>query len=1114
MNGWKAILRKTVLAAFVAAGAALAAVAPTGQGAAAAAEEWKPLYRGTPWVVERDPAGVWYAGGGSGVYRYENGRWTQMPGSERLGVVRQIGWSPDGKLTVGARGAWQYAGGTWSPVGGAETPIEGEALFVYGDDGALLASNDEPFWEGGGMYLLQGNAWTKTTGDEDSFVVTAFALSPEGVPTAGTQNGYGVLEYKNGVWAPVGDPNDVASQVSALGWSPDGALTVATTQHGVQQYGSTGWRRIDRGAPFEHGWANALAWGPDGRLAVGTLGQGVHFLADGRWTTDADSPIARASVTAIHWSGQGTLVAATYDGDLWQRAANGAWSRLGDEQPSLAESLRGFGQAAVSPEGVLTVGGTGVWAQRNGVWSPVGGAGSPLAKAYVSALAYGAAGELYAGTPTGLWQYEAGKWKKLGNAASDEGFASVTALAVSPEGKATAATDGFGALQASSAGLAPLGAASTETIEALRYAGNALYAATRDGRLLAYRGGSWSAVKGASDYGYIGAFEASSSGRVAIATDGLYVGDAAGVKLDAPEGMYAPSALAWSATGELAVGFFGQGVWTRDARGVWSELGGGSSTVRERLVADLHWNADGSLTAATDDGVWTYRGGVWARDGLAGRSVQELLPGTKGRMYALSSSTIWQLGTAVDPAGTAAPAQPQPQPTPTPSAFKDVAGHWGAATIQWGVANGIVTGYSDGTFQPDKTVTEPEFLVMLLRAFPDAAPAPAAPGEAWHAPYYKQAAALGWPLVNSLQAADFDRGDVARIVAATQGVAGGERAAIQYLLDNKLANGKTGNTVEGFQANDSLRRVEALQFIKNMIDKKLAIGGPSGAASGAAFVVGGVAIGDAESTAVAKLGQPARKDPSEYGFTWYVYNDDYSEFAMIGVANGRVVGLFTNADNWRAKDGLALGASADAVRAAYGAPVRLVKDNVIVNDEADEEASVFLVDGAAYATVFFDKHDGYKAAAVLVVDKAVEDARKSPYPAASDALRAAFERQSLDLANASRARFGLPPLQWNETIAGTAREHSRDMAERGFFDHDNPDGLGPFDRMKADGLSLRAAAENIAAGQTNAIYAHASWMNSLGHRVNILNADVQRLGVGVFFGGDLHLYYTQNFYTP
>ena len=73
------------------------------------------------------------------------------------------------------------------------------------------------------------------------------------------------------------------------------------------------------------------------------------------------------------------------------------------------------------------------------------------------------------------------------------------------------------------------------------------------------------------------------------------------------------------------------------------------------------------------------------------------------------------------------------------------------------------------------------------------------------------------------------------------------------------------------------------------------------------------------------------------------------------------------------------------------------------------------------------------------------------------------------------------------------------MRDRGFFAHDDPDGRSPFDRAAASGLSARA--ENIARGQRDPAAVMASWMNSPGHRANILDCGLTRLGVGIADGG-------------
>lgn len=140
----------------------------------------------------------------------------------------------------------------------------------------------------------------------------------------------------------------------------------------------------------------------------------------------------------------------------------------------------------------------------------------------------------------------------------------------------------------------------------------------------------------------------------------------------------------------------------------------------------------------------------------------------------------------------------------------------------------------------------------------------------------------------------------------------------------------------------------------------------------------------------------------------------------------------------------------------------------------------------------------------------------------------AFEGEVLELVNARRregANCGgeeFPPthaLSLSGVLSCTSRAHSQDMALRDFFEHDNPDGDSPFDRMAAAGYQFRAAGENIAAGQRGPEEVMESWMNSPGHCKNIMSGDFTELGVGYFTKGGPEQpggrgYWTQNFGRP
>jgi uncharacterized protein YkwD len=135
-------------------------------------------------------------------------------------------------------------------------------------------------------------------------------------------------------------------------------------------------------------------------------------------------------------------------------------------------------------------------------------------------------------------------------------------------------------------------------------------------------------------------------------------------------------------------------------------------------------------------------------------------------------------------------------------------------------------------------------------------------------------------------------------------------------------------------------------------------------------------------------------------------------------------------------------------------------------------------------------------------------AAPAPAPAAEPADPSA-EGQVLALVNVQRAAAGCGALTADQGLAALARAHSADMRDRHFFDHVNPDGLDPFQRATKAGIV--AHAENIAYGQPDPAAVMDAWMNSAGHRANILNCGSIAVGVGLVFKSDGTAYWTQDF---
>lgn len=117
----------------------------------------------------------------------------------------------------------------------------------------------------------------------------------------------------------------------------------------------------------------------------------------------------------------------------------------------------------------------------------------------------------------------------------------------------------------------------------------------------------------------------------------------------------------------------------------------------------------------------------------------------------------------------------------------------------------------------------------------------------------------------------------------------------------------------------------------------------------------------------------------------------------------------------------------------------------------------------------------------------------------------------LRLTNAERTAAGLSPLSPDPLLTVAAQDHSADMIARAFYSHTSPDGGEPWHRASAAGSRHRAIGENIACGQRTPAEVVDGWMNSPGHRANILKPSFTHLGVGFAGGGSAGTYWTQLF---
>jgi uncharacterized protein YkwD len=290
----------------------------------------------------------------------------------------------------------------------------------------------------------------------------------------------------------------------------------------------------------------------------------------------------------------------------------------------------------------------------------------------------------------------------------------------------------------------------------------------------------------------------------------------------------------------------------------------------------------------------------------------------------------------------------------------------------------------------------------------------------------------------------------------------------------------------------------------------------------------GITLGMSDQQVLAKLGNPARQEPAQLGYTWWIYNRDYSRYLQIGVLDGKVVDLYSNAPTAEI-EGVGIGTTYQSLSRKYSIQpiVSFSFQNAAVQITNLPRERPLVKNKETPIIFYLDKQSNANVTALRLIDRLALlrggffETKWTYQGAAPDfdpprltirqqeEVNRAHERQILDLTNVIRCRYKLPTLSWYDKASLVARSHSKDMEMNHYFNHVSAtSGMDPFQRLKQAGVHYLLAGENIAAGFPDAIEAYESWMNSPGHRKNILEKGFRQLGVGVYLD-----YYTQNFVT-
>ena len=208
------------------------------------------------------------------------------------------------------------------------------------------------------------------------------------------------------------------------------------------------------------------------------------------------------------------------------------------------------------------------------------------------------------------------------------------------------------------------------------------------------------------------------------------------------------------------------------------------------------------------------------------------------------------------------------------------------------------------------------------------------------------------------------------------------------------------------------------------------------------------------------------------------------------------------------------------------APINTVKAVVIPSASKTCYASIFNTTVSKYITVSFVKGINGKYYWVIKpcpkptpvptptptptpIPTPIPVPTPTPSPAPDSGNSSAMQTEMLGYINAERAKVNAAPLTLDNSLSNGAYLKAKDMAVNGYFDHTSPTYGSPFEMMKSMGISYHMAGENIAKNMS-VKGAHDAFMNSPGHKANILNTGYHKVGLGFYRSGS-YLYVTQWF---
>ncbi|MBS4198833.1 CAP domain-containing protein [Bacillus sp. FJAT-49732] len=282
-------------------------------------------------------------------------------------------------------------------------------------------------------------------------------------------------------------------------------------------------------------------------------------------------------------------------------------------------------------------------------------------------------------------------------------------------------------------------------------------------------------------------------------------------------------------------------------------------------------------------------------------------------------------------------------------------------------------------------------------------------------------------------------------------------------------------------------------------------------------------IGKSAKKLIDDYGEPQRKDPSAYGYEWWIYKNFTGTYMQAGVQKGSIVTIYAIGNQLNVAPYLIGETIEDIYRTTYlETEIMVTEDKSTYRFELSEEdlnVRPLVQLGDIFAQLSIDKYTGTLSSIrffdkkTLITQSPYELAYRGDLITPSEInevqwkeIEKGSEQQIFDITNVIRNRFGLDELKWDDQVSQVAYEHSKDMFDNDYFSHDSPTFGTLADRLEAYHIEYQSAAENIASEYIDGPAAVEGWLNSERHRKALLDGNYSKLGVGVY-----QKIYTQNF---